>query len=252
MANDPAVYWYFQDYLMGTRHMNYAQKGVYVDLLCEQADSKTGSISEKHMNKICQSYVLTYEKDTFSEVLKKFHIDENGYYNVKMREVIEKRRSYSKSRSCNRKGKTYDYDMKNICETHDQHMENVNENIIIEDSKEKKVEFFSKKVEELSQKLMEYFGFTEMRNFDKLRSINMFLNKLEKEGQIDHFEEMHKYYILFKEKSGLIRHMFEAYILNEKWKSSNWKHEYEQLQKKNGEVNKLSYSIKEKYAKQTV
>ena len=50
--------------------------------------------------------------------------DDKGFYNQRLKEESEKRKSYSESRKNNRKKK----DMSNICKTYEQHMENENEN----------------------------------------------------------------------------------------------------------------------------
>ena len=121
MSKDPAFLFYYQDFMWGTRFFNPYERGIYIELICEQADSKNGSISEEHMKNICKSY----EKDSVNKVLTKFKKDENGYYNGVLREHLIKRKKYSESRSINRKGKKK---KKNISKTYDNHMENVNVN----------------------------------------------------------------------------------------------------------------------------
>lgn len=125
MGKDPAVYWYYRDFEHGTRHMNFAQKGLYITLLDEQCDSLSGSILPEVFENICNTYVNTYDEHTKNIVTEKFDTDEFGYFNKRMREVIKKRRKYCQSRSNNRKGSNND---NNICNTYDSHMANANAN----------------------------------------------------------------------------------------------------------------------------
>ena len=117
MAKDPAFLFYFRDFAHGTRRFNFEQKGLYIELLCEQADSETGSICVEDMNNIC----LSCDKDTIKTVLAKFSQDDNGYYNAKLREVITLRKKYSDSRRKNRMGKK-----KSDEKTYVNHMANAN------------------------------------------------------------------------------------------------------------------------------
>lgn len=118
MSKDPAFLFYSNDFLTGTYTMTDEQVGKYIRLLCLQHQKKY--ISEKDMLNICKSY----DEDIFCKFVK----DENGFYNERLREVAEKRKLYSESRSNNRKSK----DMKDISKTYVQHMENEieNENVI--------------------------------------------------------------------------------------------------------------------------
>lgn len=117
MSKDPAVLFYTSDFLTGTMTMTNEQVGMYIRLLCLQHQKYV--LTEKDMMSICKSY----DDDIFS----KFEQDENGYYNKRMRDEFNKRKSYSESRRNNRKGKTKKH-MKNISKTYDKHMENENEN----------------------------------------------------------------------------------------------------------------------------
>jgi hypothetical protein len=66
----------------------------YLFLLCEQADSATGSISHKIWDKLkpCE------------EIAEKFELDLNGYFNVRMRDILHKRSSFIESRKANLMG----------------------------------------------------------------------------------------------------------------------------------------------------
>lgn len=113
MAKDPAFLFYTGDFTTGTQFFTDEQVGKYVRLL--MAQHQLGHLEEKHMIQICKSH----DKDVFAKFIK----DEKGlYYNERLENEIVKRKSYSVSRSKNRK-------KKDILETYDEHMENKNENI---------------------------------------------------------------------------------------------------------------------------
>jgi hypothetical protein len=116
MAKDPAFLFYTSDFLTGTLTMTDEQVGKYIRLLCLQ--HQKGALSEKDMLFICKSY----DEDIFCKFVK----SESGYFNQRLKDESEKRANYSLSRSNNRKKKE---DIKNICKTYDEHMENENENI---------------------------------------------------------------------------------------------------------------------------
>jgi hypothetical protein len=97
--------------------MSDMQVGKYIRLLCFQ--HQHGHMTEKDMLKICKRY----EEDIFC----KFRKDGDGlYFNERLDSEITKRALYSESRRKNREKKVED--MKNICSTHDEHMENENIN----------------------------------------------------------------------------------------------------------------------------
>jgi len=93
-------------------------------LLCLQHQKRR--LSEKDMMHICKSY----DADIFA----KFEQDGDGFYNKRMDDEAEKRRSYSLSRGNNRKKKNH---MINISKSYEVHMENENENenVIINDNR---------------------------------------------------------------------------------------------------------------------
>jgi uncharacterized protein YdaU (DUF1376 family) len=129
MAKDPAFLFYYQDFLVGTDDMTNEEIGAYIRCLCFQAAK--GSLSEKHMMKIC------YSSDVHNAIKKKFTPQSDGtFLNERLQIEIEKRIAFSNSRRQNRvnKGKTKKSEkenqnhMKNISSSYDQHMENENEN----------------------------------------------------------------------------------------------------------------------------
>ena len=108
---DPAVLFYFQDFLVGTEFMTDEEVGQYIRILCHQADK--GALSRKMLLRICKT-------DTIPDAIKeKLLVDENGnYYQKRMQIEREKRALYTESR---RKNRTKKED--NICKTYDKRME---------------------------------------------------------------------------------------------------------------------------------
>ena len=125
MAKDPAFLFYSSDFLVGTYVMTDAQVGQYVRLMCLQHQ-------HGHLDTDTVMSVMGGELD--GVVMSKFKIDATGrYYNERLDIEVNKRRDYSKSRANNRSKKTYVKDMSNICESYDEHMENENEDVIVND-----------------------------------------------------------------------------------------------------------------------
>lgn len=89
---DPAVLFYPEAYLVGTRFMTFEQKGKYMDLLCFQ--HQQGHLSEDDMLAICGEYD--------PRVFDKFEQDENGlYFNPRMDEEKERRAKYTAAMRAN-------------------------------------------------------------------------------------------------------------------------------------------------------
>ena len=156
---DPAFLFYSSDFLSGTMLMTDEEVGQYIKLLCLQ--HQKGHLKEKDMLNICKSY----NEDIFS----KFKKDEEGnYYNERLEYEANKRKAYSESRRNNRKKKeTYEEDMKNICNSYEEHMGNenviVNENININKNNRKRG--YKGKKEEVSdscvdglQKIIDFYN----------------------------------------------------------------------------------------------
>ena len=120
---DPAVLFYFQDFLVGTEFMTDDEVGKYIRILCHQADK--GVLSESQLKRICRSEI----PEAIQEKLSK---DSNGnFYQKRMREEREKRINYSESRRMNRTKIN-----NNISKTYVKHMENENEDININRNKD--------------------------------------------------------------------------------------------------------------------
>jgi len=84
----PTFPFYYRDWLHAVRRMNNDEKIEYLELLFEQADSVTGSIAPEIFNEDCTS----------DKVRAKFEEDSNGFFNVRMRDVLHKRDKYKRSR----------------------------------------------------------------------------------------------------------------------------------------------------------
>lgn len=115
MSKDPAVLFYTSDFLTGTILMNYEQKGKYITLLCIQ--HQHGIIDKNSFDLIVGNDIM---------IKSKFLENTNGFYNQRMLEEANKRKSYCESRSLNKLGKKHN---KKICESYDKHMENENEDV---------------------------------------------------------------------------------------------------------------------------
>lgn len=183
---DPAVLFYTADFLIGVSDLTDEECGKYIKLLCLQ--HQKGHLSEKqiclffslpyeeHMKNICSTYEKEVKnengtktqtkvlKNFFSaELLSKFKIDEEGnLFNERFEEEARKRAKFSESRRNNRKKKTdSEEDMKNICSTLVEHMENENVNVneIENTSSIKRIDpYFSNEKIIFENKYKEIFG----------------------------------------------------------------------------------------------
>ena len=120
MAKDPAFLFYYQDFLVGTDDFTNEEVGAYIRCLCHQASK--GSLTEKHMIKICSSHEI------HNAIKTKFKLQADGNFaNERLIEEMRKRAAYAESRRNNRK-KSKDNNSNNISSSYVQHMENENEN----------------------------------------------------------------------------------------------------------------------------
>ena len=117
MAKDPAFLFYYQDFLVGTAFLTFEETGCYVKLLCFMADK--GNLSEEQILKKIPPRV-------WDSLKCKFMLDEETgtFFNVRLQEEVEKRKSYVESRRRSRLG------TKNVRGTYVPRMEN--ENIYIQ------------------------------------------------------------------------------------------------------------------------
>jgi hypothetical protein len=114
MAKDPAVLFYTSDFLTGTFTMNYEQRGKYITLLCLQ--HQQGFLTDEDLKNVLD--------DTDLKIFSKFEKLSDGlFYNIKLKNESERRKSYTESRRNNRQGKTKD--KINISKSYDKLMETV-------------------------------------------------------------------------------------------------------------------------------
>jgi len=114
MAKDPAVLFYTSDFLTGTFTMNYEQRGKYITLLCLQ--HQQGFLTEDDLKNVLE--------DTDIKIFSKFEKLSDGlFYNIKLKNESERRKSYTESRRNNRQGKTKDKIV--ISKSYDKLMETV-------------------------------------------------------------------------------------------------------------------------------
>ena len=90
----PSFQFYYRDWLHAVRRWNDGEKIEYLEMLCEQADQPSGSIPESIFNAEC----LT------DKVREKFEKDSNGFFNVRLRDILLKRDRFKQSRLENLKG----------------------------------------------------------------------------------------------------------------------------------------------------
>ena len=188
----PAINFYTSDFLTGTTFMSNEQVGAYIRLLSYQ--HQLGHLSEEQ--------VFSVTKDEL--VLSKFKVDKNGlYFNERMEEEIKKRKKYSESRARNRSNsnkktkeeeKTYEEDMKNICNSYEEHMENeniyINKNININNKRVNKSMREEERKEEEKDKKEKYgtYGRVKLTIAEYLRLVNEFGEDFIKE-QIERLDE---------------------------------------------------------------
>lgn len=121
MAKDPAFLFYTGDFSTGTQFMTDDQVGKYIRLL--MAQHQHGRLSEKQVIFICKSFD--------EEVMSKFKKDDAGlFYNERLETEVSRRKSFSESRSNNKKGKTKDISntSKSYDLSSDNHMEDKDKN----------------------------------------------------------------------------------------------------------------------------
>jgi hypothetical protein len=118
MAKDPAFLFYSSDFLIGTYEMTDAQVGQYIRLLCLQH-------AKGHLGEFVMTSAMGGRFD--ETVASKFLVDEERrYYNERLDQEINRRKSYSESRAKNRMSRsigTHEEHMNDICETDVEHME---------------------------------------------------------------------------------------------------------------------------------
>ena len=127
MAKDPAFLFYPGDCLQDIQFLNDAQAGVYMRIICSHM--KNICLTQPRLNQFTIN-LTEPEKSGIVEILTEV---KGGYCVEWVVDSIGKRKKYSESRRKNRQG--------NICKSYVPHMENENENVIIDvNTKENRVE----------------------------------------------------------------------------------------------------------------
>jgi len=90
----PSFPFYYRDFLHAVRRWDSDEIVEYLEMICEQADQPSGSIPEKLFNTECHT----------DKVREKFEKDANGFFNVRLRDILLKRNAFKQSRLENLKG----------------------------------------------------------------------------------------------------------------------------------------------------
>jgi len=146
MGKDPAFLFYPGDWIAGTMHLDFECKGAYMELLMMQ-------FNRGHMTSHMIGHVLGQRMDIiWPQIQDKFETDGKVFWNVRLKEEKEKRQSYTKSRSNNKKGSNQYSKKKKKERGHmTSHMENENEN------ENKEVNGDEKKDDRPIEKIIDWF-----------------------------------------------------------------------------------------------
>lgn len=83
----PSFQFYYRDWLHAVTYWTAEQKVLYLEMLCLQADSPNGRISAELFNSICEDHY----------VRGKFAIDDDGFFNERMENILIKRDNFNQS-----------------------------------------------------------------------------------------------------------------------------------------------------------
>ena len=94
MSKDPSVLWYASDYLTGTSHFNFEEKGFFTDLLCHQ--QQKGHLSRDTIIRLSRG---CFDK-LWPIVSEKFRQDADGlFFNERMDLEIDRRKNFRAAQS---------------------------------------------------------------------------------------------------------------------------------------------------------
>ena len=162
MAKDPAFLFYPSDWISGTLGMTFEEKGAYFELLMTQ-------FNQGHMT---SHMIGRMVGQLWSSIEQKFVKDENGlWYNIRLEEEKEKRKAFTESRRNNIKGKNQHTEKKTKKVCHKKghmttHIENVNENEIIDYFKEKGY------TKETAKKFYDFYSVSDWKDSNGKKVIN--------------------------------------------------------------------------------
>ena len=162
MAKDPAFLFYPNDFIGGTMGMTLEEKGSYMELLMMQ-------FNRGHMTSHMIGQTIGQNWDKIKE---KFKIDECGsFYNERLEEEINKRKSFTASRKNNLEGKNQYSKKSEKKEGHmTSHMENENNIIILYNVYPQKCSLKNrstgkcKKDKDKIRKLLSIYSFEQIKN----------------------------------------------------------------------------------------
>ena len=109
----PAMYFWTNDYISGTRSLTMQQRGIYIDLLCF-SQSNAGKGLPTDIDELCRLILpITFEPeeaeklraDVILVLEKKFFVEDNRYHNKRQRLEFVKGLELSNKRSTARKSK---------------------------------------------------------------------------------------------------------------------------------------------------
>lgn len=170
MAKDPAFLFYPGDYISGTMHLNFEEKGAYIDLLMLQ-------FNQGHMTYHMIGRVLGQSLDkVWPSIQDKFITDSDGrYFNNRLDEEKLRRQKYTDSRRNNVSGNNqHTKKQKNKGGHMTGHMENenINENENIDRSKTEKVDsqIFKNIISELNSLTGSEFKHTAKKTIELISS----------------------------------------------------------------------------------
>ena len=95
---DPAFLLYSKDFYEGTRLMLPEERGIYIDLMIYQHQHEYIPNNLKRISMYCSGSTEAMLKAVLDD---KFKLCENGWYNEKLKVVIDERRSFSEKQSVN-------------------------------------------------------------------------------------------------------------------------------------------------------
>lgn len=102
---------------------------------------------------------------------------------------------------------------------------------------------------DLSDKIMKYFKFNEVANFDKMRDIGAFLRCLQINNRIEYFERQFEAYTEYKKINDSFPHSFKKFLgshdqmfVDGAWNAENWESKFETEKKINQNGKKISTS----------
>ena len=96
------------------------------------------------------------------------------------------------------------------------------------------------------KEILSYFGFNELANIDKLRTITAFITKQRKSGGLEYFKKQYLNYKKYKQLSGEKKHNFTSFLgwpekqfEGGKWDEANWELKFLEVSK-HGKSNERS------------